>query len=157
MPLCEETLCILAGVEGLSVLAAYIHMGYSANKLTVLEDGAAAHALNNAAGLVQEPGVGDGEHDMTAVPVAVNTGDLHLIFRRLPPADGGNNAGLSGTDVSGLHGAAAQSHKGAAENAVGDSRGDSSEKCFFRKPGILNFFPLFCFPDFLLFSRKNRA
>ena len=46
---------------------------------------------------------------------------------------------------------------GAIKNAVGDSRGDSSEKCFFRKPGILNFFPVFCFPDFLLFSRKNRA
>ena len=40
---------------------------------------------------------------------------------------------------------------------MGDSRGDSSKICFFRKAGILNFFPVFCFPDFLLFSRRNRA
>ena len=37
----------------------------------------------------------------------------------------------------------------------GIARGDSSEKCFFRKPGILNFFPVFCFPDFLLFQGKT--
>ena len=44
---------------------------------------------------------------------------------------------------------------GASENAVGDSRGDSSQICHFKKPGILNFFPVFCFPDFLLFQGKT--
>ena len=40
---------------------------------------------------------------------------------------------------------------GAIKNAVGDSRGDSSEKCFFRKPGISNFLPVFCFPHISFF------
>ena len=50
----------------------YKHMGHGAHKLTILNNRAAAHALDYAAGFGQQLRVGDGQHGMGAAGFPVN-------------------------------------------------------------------------------------
>ena len=71
------------------------HMGHGAHQLPILEDGAAAHALDNAAGGLQEPLVRDLHHELPGVVAAgrEDPDDLHGVLLHVVPGDVGADDG----------------------------------------------------------------
>lgn len=61
--------------------------------------GGAGHPLDDAPGLLQQPGIGDPEHQVPGVPaVVVDLEDLHGVLLHLGAGDVGEDGGLAGVD-----------------------------------------------------------
>ena len=77
-------------------------MGHSPHQPAVLEDGRAAHTLDNAAGLLQQPGVRDLQHQVPGVRgVAADLLDLHGIFLHGAAHNISQNGGAALVDLLG--------------------------------------------------------
>ena len=78
-------------------------MGHRSHKAPVLDDGAAAHPLDDAAGGLQQLGVRDLQQQVPAVPVhGAQPHDLHLIGPGIIPGDGGEDGGGTGGHLAAL-------------------------------------------------------
>ena len=71
-------------------------MGYRADQFVILNDGTAAHTLDDAAGGLQKPGVGDPKHQVAGVGPGIDLQDLHRIFLRLGAGYGAKNGRFPG-------------------------------------------------------------
>ena len=73
-------------------------MGHCADEVTVLDNGRAAHALDDAAGGFQQLGIGDTDEEIAAVLPGgrINFQNLHRIFLYALPGDGGKNGSVTG-------------------------------------------------------------
>ena len=78
-------------------------MRHRADKLAVLQNGTAAHALDNTARAGAELGIGDGDDGVAAAAVAVEAADHDLVFLRLPAADRGQQHRRPRLELGGLH------------------------------------------------------
>ncbi len=93
-------------------------MRHRCHQAAVLQHGAAAHALDDAAGPIPQLRIGDDDHGVQAVPVLVQAGDLRPVLPGLPAADRGENGGRAQLDRPGLHQTAAQGRRQMAIDAV---------------------------------------
>ena len=93
-------------------------MRHRADEAAILDDGAAAHALDDAAGAGQELRIGHAEHGVGAAGIPVDAVDLHGVLARLAPFDRGDDGGRPRADHAHLQPSAAQAVEGRAEDAV---------------------------------------
>ena len=80
----------------------YKDVGDGADEVSVLDDGAAGHALDNAAGGFQQSGVCDLQQEVAAVLAVfrINFQNFHRIFPGTLIAYSGANDGGAGADAS---------------------------------------------------------
>ena len=92
-------------------------MGDRPDKTVVLQNGAAAHTLDDAARARKQGGIHHAEHGVGAVGIPVNAVDLHLKLLGIFPLDGGEDGGRARRELADLHRARAESFAHVAEDA----------------------------------------
>ena len=93
-------------------------MRHRAHQLAVLEDGAAAHALDDAAGQGAELLIRHGQHHVLALAVPVDAGDPHRKLPHLTAVHGGQDGGGPGTKFAYLRDLPVKRALGDAVNAA---------------------------------------
>ena len=80
----------------------YENVRHRADELSVLDDGASRHALNDAAGLRQKLGICHRQHDGRALCRGIHLFDLDAVFARFLAAERASYRRLAGLKLAGL-------------------------------------------------------